>query len=140
MCIYGLLPCPDLLLIGRPDRKLASAHPRLDSIFHSRKLGFLVPPPALRWTLFKMVSVMRTKRRRRPANLHQDEDPLSKALAPPPDETEIEREARLAAEGEAQRRSDMIDEELSRQRVVERKTKCIRVLLLGESYAANENI
>jgi guanine nucleotide-binding protein subunit alpha len=85
---------------------------------------------------------MRTKRRRRPVGhgLHQDEDPLSKALAPPPDETEVEREARLAAEGEAQRRSDMIDQELSRQRVVEKKTKCVRVLLLGELCAAYENI
>lgn len=63
----------------------------------------------------------------------QDDDPLTKAMAPSPDETEVEREARLAAEREAQRRSDAIDEELNRQRINEKKTKCVRVLLLGQS-------
>jgi guanine nucleotide-binding protein alpha-1 subunit len=75
---------------------------------------------------------LRIKYRRHPNIRHPDEDPLTKALAPPANETEVEREARLAAEGEAQKRSDMIDDELNRQRVVEKKTQCVRVLLLGE--------
>ncbi|KAG6812553.1 hypothetical protein H0H92_002322 [Tricholoma furcatifolium] len=62
-----------------------------------------------------------------------DEDPLTKAMAPPPDETDAERDIRLAAEMEAQRRSDAIDEELNRQRLSEKKTNCIKVLLLGQS-------
>ncbi|KAG6861685.1 hypothetical protein C0995_013254 [Termitomyces sp. Mi166 len=63
----------------------------------------------------------------------QDEDPLTKAMAPPPNESEAERQVRLAAEREAQKRSDAIDEELNRQRINEKKTKCIRILLLGQS-------
>ncbi|KAG6857763.1 hypothetical protein H0H87_004179 [Tephrocybe sp. NHM501043] len=59
-----------------------------------------------------------------------DEDPLTKAMAPPPDESETERELRLAKEREAQKRSDAIDEELNRQRINDKKTKCVRVLLL----------
>lgn len=61
-----------------------------------------------------------------------DEDPLTKAMAPPPNESEVERQVRLAAEREAQKRSDAIDEELDRQRTLEKRTKCIRILLLGE--------
>ncbi|KAG6821012.1 hypothetical protein H0H93_007902 [Arthromyces matolae] len=62
-----------------------------------------------------------------------DDDPLTKAMAPPPDETEEERQARLADEREAQRRSDAIDEELNRQRINEKRTQCVRILLLGQS-------
>ena len=76
--------------------------------------------------------VLRNKNRRDSTTRYPDEDPLNKALAPPANESEVERQARLSAEGEAQKRSDMIDEELNRQRVVEKKTKCVRVLLLGE--------
>jgi guanine nucleotide-binding protein subunit alpha len=84
--------------------------------------------------------VLRNKHRRHSTTTtrHPDEDPLTKALAPPANETEAERKARLAAEGEAQKRSDMIDDELNRQRVVEKKAKCVRVLLLGEWYAVDE--
>ena len=48
-----------------------------------------------------------------------DIDPLTQALAPPPGETPIEREARLLREREAKKRSDLIDQELNRQRVAE---------------------
>lgn len=61
-----------------------------------------------------------------------DDDPLAQALAPPPNETPQEREKRLAAEAEAQKRSDAIDEELNRQRQAEKKEPCIRILLLGK--------
>ncbi|KXN90120.1 Guanine nucleotide-binding protein alpha-4 subunit [Leucoagaricus sp. SymC.cos] len=63
-----------------------------------------------------------------------DEDPLARAIAPPPDEDPRAREIRLAKEAEAQRRSDAIDEELNRQRQAEKRApKCIRILLLGQS-------
>jgi hypothetical protein len=62
----------------------------------------------------------------------EDDDPLTKAMAPPPHETEAERLERLAAEKEAQKRSDAIDEEINQQRMAEKKVKCVRVLLLGE--------
>lgn len=60
-----------------------------------------------------------------------DDDPLTKALAPPPNETLEQREARLKTEKEAQLQSDAIDEEINRQRVAEKKSHCVRVLLLG---------
>lgn len=69
---------------------------------------------------------------KRAIGYNNDEDPLAKALAPPPDETPKQRETRLAEEAEAQRRSDAIDEELNRQKVLDKKApKCIRILLLG---------
>lgn len=64
-----------------------------------------------------------------------DDDPLTKALAPPPNETPEQRDTRLRAEKEAQLRSDAIDEEINRQRVAEkRESKCVRMLLLGNAY------
>jgi hypothetical protein len=61
-----------------------------------------------------------------------DEDPLTRAIAPPPDETPEEREVRLQAESEAKKVSDAIDEELNRQRIAEKKAaKPVKVLLLG---------
>ncbi|KAF5385786.1 hypothetical protein D9615_002338 [Tricholomella constricta] len=77
--------------------------------------------------------VLQVKGRRQSISRGQDDDPLTKAMAPPPNETEAEREERLAAEREAQKRSDAIDEELNRQRINDKKTKCVRVLLLGQS-------
>ncbi|KAJ3507338.1 hypothetical protein NLJ89_g6356 [Agrocybe chaxingu] len=72
--------------------------------------------------------------RRRSTIGNEDDDPLSKALAPPDHETPAEREARLAAQAEAQKRSDAIDEEINRQRLENKKApKPVRVLLLGQS-------
>ncbi|GLB39250.1 putative G-alpha-domain-containing protein [Lyophyllum shimeji] len=63
-----------------------------------------------------------------------DVDPLSKVLEPPPDETPVQREARLRAEVQAKHVSDAIDEELERQRAVEKKgPRALKVLLLGQS-------
>lgn len=60
------------------------------------------------------------------------DDPLSKAIAPPENETHEEMQARLAAQAEAQKRSDAIDEEINRQRSeMRRAPKSVRVLLLG---------
>lgn len=67
----------------------------------------------------------------RPVNGSVD-DPLSLLMQPPEDESAEEREARFAAEAEAQLRSNAIDEEISRQRQELKKApKPVRVLLLG---------
>jgi hypothetical protein len=66
---------------------------------------------------------------------HPD-DPLTAALAPPQNESQEDREQRLRAELEAKRRSDAIDDEIDRQRSVDKKgVKPIKVLLLGEALA-----
>ena len=60
------------------------------------------------------------------------DDPLTLAMAPPPNETEEEKAARLHEEAEAKRISDLIDEELNRQRQAERRgPKPVKLLLLG---------
>ena len=68
---------------------------------------------------------------RRTAN---DDDPLTKLMQPPEDETPEELNARLVAEVEAQTRSNAIDEEINRQKQELKKApKPVRVLLLGAS-------
>ena len=64
----------------------------------------------------------------------EDPDPLTAALAPPPDETPAARDAREHAEAEARRVSDEIDEQLRREGAALRKRKPpVKVLLLGQS-------
>jgi guanine nucleotide-binding protein subunit alpha len=66
-------------------------------------------------------------------DLSLSDDPLTRAMAPPPDETPGQRAERLRSEAEAKRISDMIDEELNRQRLAEKKgPKPVKILLLGE--------
>lgn len=61
-------------------------------------------------------------------------DPLAYVMAPPPNETEEQRQARLAAEAEAKRISDAIDEELQRQAKAEKRApRPVKILLLGAS-------
>lgn len=61
-----------------------------------------------------------------------DEDPLTLALAPPPNETSEQRLSREAAEAKAKRINDEIDEQLRRERDLEKKKKKpIKLLLLG---------
>ncbi|KAJ7146153.1 guanine nucleotide binding protein, alpha subunit [Mycena epipterygia] len=62
-----------------------------------------------------------------------EEDPLTAALAPPPNETPAEREVREHAESEAKRVSDEIDAQLRRERESEKKRKPVKLLLLGQS-------
>lgn len=63
-----------------------------------------------------------------------EEDPLTLAIAPPPDETYEQRMIREAAEAEAKRVSDEIDELIRREREMEkRKKKPVKLLLLGMS-------
>jgi guanine nucleotide-binding protein subunit alpha len=67
----------------------------------------------------------------------KDEDPLTLAIAPPPDETPEERLVREAAEAEAKRISDEIDEQILRDReLMKKKKKPIKLLLLGAFMAA----
>lgn len=68
-------------------------------------------------------------------SLRVDDDPITRALAPPPDETAAQRAERHRAEADAKRISDLIDEELNRQRLAERKgPKPVKILLLGVSW------
>lgn len=61
-----------------------------------------------------------------------DEDPLTLAIAPPPDETPEQRQAREAEEAEAKRISDGIDDQIRLEREQLKKTKKpVKLLLLG---------
>lgn len=56
---------------------------------------------------------------------------MTKAMAPPPDETEEQRNVRIAQEQEEKRISDEIDEELRKS--AKKGAKPVKILLLGES-------
>ncbi|PCH43186.1 G-protein alpha subunit [Wolfiporia cocos MD-104 SS10] len=62
-----------------------------------------------------------------------DEDPLTLAIAPPPDETPEAKEARLKAEAEARKVSERIDEQIRAEKAAMKKKRPIKVLLLGQS-------
>ncbi|KAH8097053.1 G-alpha-domain-containing protein [Cristinia sonorae] len=61
------------------------------------------------------------------------DDPLAHITAPPPDETDQQRQARLIAEAEAKRISDAIDEEIQQQERLAKKGQVVKILLLGQS-------
>ncbi len=61
-----------------------------------------------------------------------DEDPLALAIAPPPDETPEQRQAREAEEAEAKRVSDEIDDQIRLEKEqLKRMKKPVKLLLLG---------
>lgn len=63
-----------------------------------------------------------------------EDDPLTNAIKPPPDETPEERQRRLRSEQAAKAVSDSIDKELESQRASERNgQKPVKILLLGQS-------
>ncbi|KAL4073560.1 guanine nucleotide binding protein, alpha subunit, partial [Scleroderma citrinum] len=63
-----------------------------------------------------------------------EDDPLTRAIAPPANESQQQRESRIQAEQDAKRISDAIDEELNRQRIADRRSpKPTKILLLGQS-------
>lgn len=65
-----------------------------------------------------------------------EEDPLALAIAPPADETPAQRELRERREADARRISDEIDEQLRRERDLEKKKKKpVKLLLLGQAEA-----
>jgi hypothetical protein len=68
------------------------------------------------------------------------EDPLSRVMAPPRHEKPADRDARLEAERLAKKRSDLIDEDIERERQAERRgMKPVKILLLG-AYATVLNL
>ncbi len=62
-----------------------------------------------------------------------DEDPLSRLLAPPANETPEDRDVRMRLEAEARQISDKIDEQLKLERAALKKNRPVKVLLLGQS-------
>lgn len=61
-------------------------------------------------------------------------DPLSLALAPPPDETEEQRTVRLQCEAAAKKVSDDIDQQLQAENAaLKKRKKAVKVLILGQS-------
>ena len=62
-----------------------------------------------------------------------DDDPLTRALAPPPNETQEEKEVRLRAEARARKVSEEIDESLKAEKAALKKKPPVKVLLLGQS-------
>ncbi|KAH9035964.1 guanine nucleotide binding protein, alpha subunit [Lactarius hengduanensis] len=70
----------------------------------------------------------------------EDEDPLAIALRPPLDESLEARAIRLAREEEAARVSQAIDEAIRVERQANKKTRVVRVLLLGQSESEFQRI
>jgi len=68
-----------------------------------------------------------------PAREPPDNDPLDAVLRPPIDETPEEKAFRVAAEEEARRISQEIDESIRQEKLQRKKMKVVRLLLLGQS-------
>jgi hypothetical protein len=66
-----------------------------------------------------------------------DVDPLALAIAPPPNETPEEKQARELAELEARKISDEIDSCLRAEKAALKKRKPVKVLLLGQSESGS---
>ncbi|KAH7105091.1 G-alpha-domain-containing protein [Auriculariales sp. MPI-PUGE-AT-0066] len=60
-------------------------------------------------------------------------DPFAELMAPPPNETPMEREMREQLERSAKMRSDAIDDELRRERAALKDKRVLKLLLLGQS-------
>ena len=74
------------------------------------------------------------KRSKRTASVGLQDDPFAHFTKPPPDETPDERARRLSEEQDAAKRSKDIDDALAAEkRELERKSKMIKVLLLGQA-------
>ncbi|KAF9804442.1 hypothetical protein IEO21_09402 [Rhodonia placenta] len=67
-----------------------------------------------------------------------DNDPLDAVLRPPIDETPEEKSFRLAAEAEAHRISQEIDESIRQEKLQKKKMRVVRLLLLGQSESGRE--
>jgi hypothetical protein len=68
------------------------------------------------------------------------DDPLTLALAPPPDETRKQRAERARREREARVISNNIDEDIKKEDLALRKQNIIRVLLLGQSESGKSRL
>ena len=60
-------------------------------------------------------------------------DPLTRLMQPPRDESAEQKLAREQQEAEAKKISDMIDEDLKREKAALKKKQIVRVLLLGQA-------
>ncbi|KDQ51103.1 hypothetical protein JAAARDRAFT_199327 [Jaapia argillacea MUCL 33604] len=60
-------------------------------------------------------------------------DPFAAILAPPPNESQSDRDRRLKAEANAKKISDNIDELLKQEKADKKKKQVVKVLLLGQS-------
>ncbi|EJD06518.1 guanine nucleotide binding protein alpha subunit [Fomitiporia mediterranea MF3/22] len=77
----------------------------------------------------------------RTSSIYSADDPLALALKPPPLETDHERELRIAAEHEAKRISDRIDEELRQEREAKRRANMqVKLLLLGQAESGKSTL
>lgn len=113
----------------------------LESLCHSRETcpSSLAPPSSSEPSLPRAQRQPKRKLLRRRmaygdkmSGLMTPPDPLDMALRPPENESDEDRTARLSAEEEAKKVSDMIDEELKAQeRAEKRGPKPIKILLLG---------
>ena len=63
----------------------------------------------------------------------RDIDPLAKLMEPPPGETPEERRVRQVREAESKRVSEEIDRQIQVESVAHKKSKIIKVLLLGQA-------
>lgn len=73
--------------------------------------------------------------------LSMSDDPLTRAMAPPANESFVDREARLKTERQAKARSDAIDEELKKSQ--RKGPKPVKIMLLGAyflSYSHSETL
>ncbi|KAJ7127887.1 G-protein alpha subunit [Mycena epipterygia] len=74
-------------------------------------------------------------------NSESSVDPLNVNLQPPPNETEVEKAARLEAAREAVRVSRSIDAGLvESKRAMERKKRAVKILLLGQSESGKSSV
>lgn len=66
-------------------------------------------------------------------------DPFYELMMPPADETPAQKTARQKRELDAQRNSDIIDEDIKQERALSKKErKVIKVLILGQSESGEQ--
>lgn len=70
----------------------------------------------------------------------RDEDPLSRAIAPPEGETPEEADIRIQLEKEALKVSEDIDKMLRQESQTSKKVKCVKMLLLGQSESGKSTV
>ncbi|KAG2067486.1 guanine nucleotide-binding protein [Suillus decipiens] len=77
----------------------------------------------------------------RTSSIRSQDDPLSLAIRPPPEESDTDRHIRLQHEAEARRISEQIDEELRFEREKLKKSKTdVKLLLLGQAESGKSTL
>ncbi|KAG8905907.1 hypothetical protein FRB99_007987 [Tulasnella sp. 403] len=69
-----------------------------------------------------------------------NDDPFSLILAPPPNESLLERDRRLRLEADAKRISDIIDEQIRKEAIRRKKNVEVKLLLLGQSSSGKSTL